>query len=70
MFEEGDTDRLALIGTNVGTIQKLVIVNHGDSSGDWFLNTVKVQKSGTGQVTTFNFSREIASGATASRTPA
>ena len=48
MFEEGNTDRVALIGTNVGTIQKLVIVNHGDSSGDWFLNTVKVHRSGTG----------------------
>jgi glycerophosphoryl diester phosphodiesterase len=71
MFEQGDTDRLALIGTNVGTIQKLVIVNHGGGSGpDWFVSTVKVQKSGTGAVTTFYFSQEIESGASASRTPA
>jgi hypothetical protein len=55
----------------VGTIQKLVIVNHGGGSGpDWFVSTVKVQKSGTGAVTTFDFSQEIASGASASRTPA
>lgn len=69
LFEQGGTDRVALIGKDVGTIQKLVISNHGDSSGDWRVTTVKVLKSGTGQTTTFAFNQEIASNTSASRTP-
>jgi hypothetical protein len=70
LFEEGQTNRVTLIGTDIGTIEELVLSHDGSGSGpDWFVETVKVQKSGSPDVMTFHVEQEIKSGQRVARAP-
>lgn len=70
LFESAQTDRVTLIGKDVGTIQELVLSQDGSGSmPDWSVETVQVQKSGSATVSSFHFNQEIRPGAPVSRKP-
>lgn len=70
LFEAGLTNRVTLIGTDVGTIQELVLSQDGSGNApDWFVDTVKVQKGGTTSGVSFNFNQEILANQPVKRTP-
>lgn len=71
LFERTLTNRVTLIGTDVGAIQEVVLWHNGTGNGpDWNVDTVQVRKSGSPEVVTFNFSQWIRGGRPARRTPA
>lgn len=69
LFDKGKTNRVTIIGRDVGTIQELWLSQDGTGQGpDWFVDTVKVQKRGSPSVT-FNFNQEISANQPVKRTP-
>ncbi len=69
LFEKGNINFVTLIGTDVGTIQELILSHDGAGNAPgWFVDDVKVQKGGsTNVVALFKFSQEIVTNQPVSR---
>lgn len=71
LFERGGVNLVTLIGADVGEIQELVISQSGGRNApDWLVETVQVQKGGSGDALTFDFTQWIRANRPARRTPA
>ncbi len=70
LFGEDCTNRVTLIGTEVGTVRELVLSHDGSGIGDgWFVDTVDVRKSGSSSSLRFDFEQWIRADRPARRTP-